>query len=640
MIKMKYSENAQIYYGDKSLNEYLYQLVTFVGSEDDEGKKDVDIVLSKWIRFSEEENKFFTRFPSPPYDTWTMKEFNKLLKNCISAPTIWMEYEVEIENHAKTFSEAQKLFEELKAEMKKKNSKNNSDKSKKTDKNRGIFNMENLFDSMNDSLLPYVLIEKLDFVASECTTPKKNSSNEINDSQVSAVLSSPRNSRKPRSKIRQTAVQSSTLKMLDSNNIILNEKRSLRKRKNSPLENCMDFPSKKSYKSQNDNKIVNFESAISDFNGNEKSAKNFEVTVNLTMLTERELEQTNSFNFPIEESGLTVVDVHRCCSPDEEVETINSTQQSELPICNSNENENTSQNEDIDNNENAQVEESEMPVIKVSYSQMQRVESNSVESTQQSELTTCNSNEIENTTLNEDNENNENAQVEESKMTAVKISCSQMQRVESNSVASTQQSELATCNSNKSGNTSRNDDTDNDEAIFSEVITEEEKENSSLLFKRILKALNIIHLSQLDAQGSLRDIMNLSTNNDLQQSFFDKLNFILPNSSVDENKTMNNDLQQAFFAKFNLIKPISTVDEFILFDDELKSNATFKENFTQMLKSFIDSDKTLLQCVNKILNECIAVEVRAQYNATTVTKSESRIFKDTEFYKILLETIH
>lgn len=97
---MKYSENRRFSYDGKSLNKYLYKLVTFVGSEDDEGKKDVDIVLSKWIRFSEEENKYFTRFPSPPYDTWTMKELNKLLKNCISAPSIWMEYEIEIENHA------------------------------------------------------------------------------------------------------------------------------------------------------------------------------------------------------------------------------------------------------------------------------------------------------------------------------------------------------------------------------------------------------------------------------------------------------------------------------------------------------------------------------------------------------------
>lgn len=55
-----------------------------------------------------------------------------------------------------------------------------------------------------------------------------------------------------------------------------------------------------------------------------------------------------------------------------------------------------------------------------------------------------------------------------------------------------------------------------------------------------------------------------------------------------------------------------------------------------MLKFFIDNDNTLLQCVNKVLNECIAEEVRAQYNATTITESSSRIFRDTEFYKILL----
>lgn len=79
--------------------------------------------------------------------------------------------------------------------------------------------------------------------------------------------------------------------------------------------------------------------------------------------------------------------------------------------------------------------------------------------------------------------------------------------------------------------------------------------------------------------------MNLTKNNDLESTFFKKFNFILPITTVDENLTMNNnnnDLQQAFFAKFNLIKPISTVDEFILFDDELKLNSTFRENFVSI----------------------------------------------------------
>lgn len=649
---MKYSENRRFSYDGKSLNKYLYKLVTFVGSEDDEGKKDVDIVLSKWIRFSEEENKYFTRFPSPPYDTWTMKELNKLLKNCISAPSIWMEYEIEIENHAKTFPEAQKLFGELKSEMKRKYSKKNFDKTRKSTRNSEIFNIENLFNSMNDSLLPYVLIEKLDCVASSCGTPKKNSAKGINDNQVSPMLSTPTNTRRTRSKLRQTIDQNSIPKKLDTDNLILNEKRGLRKRKSndSLIEYYFDSPSKKSYKSPRNKKGVNFSSLKSDLNGNENSVENYEVTVNLTMLRQQEIEQANcynSYNSQDEDSEITVVQVHRSYSQEQEEEeelmnSIDSTRQFELPTCNSNENQNTSQIEDTENDENAPFEKSEVTIVKESYSQMQEVESNSVDSIQQYELSTSNSKENENTSQMKITDNAENEQLEKSQMTAIKVPYSQMEGEESNSVDSTQKSGVSTCNSNNSENTTQSENTDNDENIFSEVITEKEKENSCLLFLRILKALNIIHLNQLDVQRTLRDVMNLTKNNDLESTFFKKFNFILPITTVDENLTMNNnnnDLQQAFFAKFNLIKPISTVDEFILFDDELKLNSTFRENFTQMLKFFIDNDNTLLQCVNKVLNECIAEEVRAQYNATTITESSSRIFRDTEFYKILLDSI-
>lgn len=48
--------------------------------------------------------------------------------------------------------------------MKRKYSKKNFDKTRKSTRNSEIFNIENLFNSMNDSLLPYVLIEKLDCV--------------------------------------------------------------------------------------------------------------------------------------------------------------------------------------------------------------------------------------------------------------------------------------------------------------------------------------------------------------------------------------------------------------------------------------------------------------------------------------------
>lgn len=55
--------------------------------------------------------------------------------------------------------------------------------------------------------------------------------------------------------------------------------------------------------------------------------------------------------------------------------------------------ENTSQIEDTENDENAPFEKSEVTIVKESYSQMQEVESNSVDSIQQYELSTSNSKE-------------------------------------------------------------------------------------------------------------------------------------------------------------------------------------------------------------------------------------------------------
>ncbi|XP_051168908.1 uncharacterized protein MAL13P1.304-like [Leptopilina boulardi] len=159
---------------DKSLNKYQYKLVSFVGSEDDDGKTDIDIVLSTWIRFSENEDKYFTRFPSPPYDNWTMKNLNNKLKNCALAPSNWMEYEIEFVDEAKTFTEAQKIFESMQTDWtdtannyNNNNSKKVVDKTKKGDTNKQIWNSSELNSGRNNVSLPYVLLKRCDYPGSD-----------------------------------------------------------------------------------------------------------------------------------------------------------------------------------------------------------------------------------------------------------------------------------------------------------------------------------------------------------------------------------------------------------------------------------------------------------------------------------------
>ncbi|XP_043473226.1 uncharacterized protein LOC122505577 [Leptopilina heterotoma] len=93
---------------EEEADEFAYQLVSFPGYEDSEGKKPIDIVLSSWMKYKKKKNIYVTKFAPPPYNVAVKREMNNLLKSYSPAPAIWPEYEVSFHGHAKTLQEAKK----------------------------------------------------------------------------------------------------------------------------------------------------------------------------------------------------------------------------------------------------------------------------------------------------------------------------------------------------------------------------------------------------------------------------------------------------------------------------------------------------------------------------------------------------
>ena len=84
----------------KDEDDYPYELVSFLGYEDDEGRALVDIVLSTWISFKRSKEIHVTKYPPPPYNKSTLLELNKLLKTLGDAPDYWSEYPIAFKGRA------------------------------------------------------------------------------------------------------------------------------------------------------------------------------------------------------------------------------------------------------------------------------------------------------------------------------------------------------------------------------------------------------------------------------------------------------------------------------------------------------------------------------------------------------------
>lgn len=74
--------------------EFPYQLVSFPGYENNEGKKAIDIVLASWMSYKKKKGVYVTKFAPPPYSASVKKEMHLLLKTYSPAPEIWPEYEI------------------------------------------------------------------------------------------------------------------------------------------------------------------------------------------------------------------------------------------------------------------------------------------------------------------------------------------------------------------------------------------------------------------------------------------------------------------------------------------------------------------------------------------------------------------
>lgn len=79
---------------------YNYQLISFPGYEDENGKKAVDIVLASLIYYNKKAKKYFTKFPPPPYDTNTKKQLKQFLRSFSPALDAWPEYEIQFQGYA------------------------------------------------------------------------------------------------------------------------------------------------------------------------------------------------------------------------------------------------------------------------------------------------------------------------------------------------------------------------------------------------------------------------------------------------------------------------------------------------------------------------------------------------------------
>ncbi|XP_067212981.1 uncharacterized protein [Linepithema humile] len=82
--------------------DYLhkYQLVQFIRKGPKSGKKEIDVVPSKWISWDQKRLKLTTKFMPGPYDENTSKLLQDFVNHCFDAPESWPTYTVKIVGEA------------------------------------------------------------------------------------------------------------------------------------------------------------------------------------------------------------------------------------------------------------------------------------------------------------------------------------------------------------------------------------------------------------------------------------------------------------------------------------------------------------------------------------------------------------
>nr|XP_012218153.1 PREDICTED: uncharacterized protein LOC105669676 [Linepithema humile] len=98
--------------------DYLhkYQLVQFIRKGPKSGKKEIDVVPSKWISWDQKRLKLTTKFMPGPYDENTSKLLQDFVNHCFDAPESWPTYTVKIVGEAKQYDEALMKLDELSAQ--------------------------------------------------------------------------------------------------------------------------------------------------------------------------------------------------------------------------------------------------------------------------------------------------------------------------------------------------------------------------------------------------------------------------------------------------------------------------------------------------------------------------------------------
>lgn len=85
---------------DDEAYSHQYQLVQFIKKGPKSGKKEIDVVPSKWISWDQKRHRLTTKFMPGPYNEDDTKLLHDFVKHCLDAPESWPTYTVMIVGEA------------------------------------------------------------------------------------------------------------------------------------------------------------------------------------------------------------------------------------------------------------------------------------------------------------------------------------------------------------------------------------------------------------------------------------------------------------------------------------------------------------------------------------------------------------